>query len=619
MGLSSLGRVGYGPVVFNGPSLQTKSIQQVVRLDAANRGRTWTEYTLALRLLIGGQAGKTDQTVAFIRNALQTPGQAFTYQDMGYGPLTLNIGLGEPIWGPLTKTLDWEPLGNGKAGWLTWQVRVAIACDQGAPTGSAAPFIELLYGYDTQLDAAGYTTRRISVMGRIPSVRLGLGINNKELGATADDFREKLSPPLLPGFRRTYPSWGIDEGKTVIRGEIVDEELGLNFLPPGVAVGDASHEVSSSSQGLAMWQATISADFELAKASPIDQFDLCSYFIGTLCQDRIKATAAKIGRNSNAIVPLSLKMREDEIFGRLRASFAFSYSFTQPLKEIFDATGLWRPVPGSNWTTWAASMTGGPANPRGYAQMRLLPIDDSIVEGCGGRMPGIFTSSAANLRTNPPPNGPIIPGIPQNHDRELRATLTPFPEPLPENSYLSYESWIWLEVDSAVVPVRPLPTAVPQRINAELTGTPFGVATSNQGANNFMDAIYAGLATALPSKVPDSFLSRAVAAVPGAVDVLRAFAPQQRAAPLTYVFLRGHAVRYGFPVPIPGLTDYCGQQPVLACRLDMGEGYGHGIMRAANEKPIYMAKWNLRYLLPGGGKAFFFPPAIPNPMLDKSR
>lgn len=618
MGLGSLGRVTYGPVIFNGPTLQTRSLQQNVRLDAAGRGRTWTEYTIVLRLLIGGQQGKTDQDVTFIRQALQRPGQAFTYSDLGYGPLNLNLGIGDAMWGPLTKSLDWEPLGNGKAGWLTWQVRVAVACDLGGPFGTAAPFIELLYNYDVNIDDAGYTTRRINVTGRINAPRRsvatiaggGITVNNTELTDTADSYRERLAPPLLPGFRRTYPNWNLDESKAVVRGEILDEELGLNFLPPGVAVGNASHEVSSSSQGLALWQSTITADFELAKASPIDQFDLCSYFIGTLVRDRIQATAAAIGNKSGAIVPLSLRMREDDIYGRPTASFAFSYSFTQELKDIFGATGLWRPVPGSNWHSWAASMTAGPANTRGYAQIRLMPTDDSIVEGCGGRMPGIFNTPTA-VRTNPPPLGPILTGTPQPRDRELRGTRIPFPEPEPANSYVDYETWIWMEVDSAVVPVRPLPTITPPVLNVSLTGNPFAQAgNSQQGANNFFDVIKAGL----NAVVPDGFRP----AQPQPPNVARMFAPQQRAEPLTYVFLRGHAVRYGYPVPIPGLTDYCGVVPVLACRLDMGEGYGHGMVKAASEKPIYMAKWNLRYLLPGGMTPFFFPPPIPNPLLNKS-
>lgn len=609
MALSSLGTLRYGGVNLNGPRVLTKSVTQIPRMDAAGRGRTWTDYTIVLRLMLAGVAtglvsrNSNDGNVTVIRTLLQQPGLPLFYTDKGYGPLVINVaGVKDCIWGPITKELAFESLGAGNACYLDWQVKVAIPCDNGVPKGTAAPFIELLYSVDYGGDAAGYTTRRISVTGRIPSTRFGV---SKELYGTADDWREKLAPPLVPGFRRTYPSWSIDEAKTTLRGEIVDEELGVNFLPPGVALGSARQEVTSASQGLALWQSTITAEFELEKNSPIDQFDLTSYFIGTLCKDRIAATAAAIGKNSNAIVPLSLRMSEDEIFNRLKAAFSFTYSFTQPLKDIFGATGLWRPIPGSSWSNWASTMLNGPANPRGYAEMRILPSDDSIVDGCGGRTPGIFTDNG----TIPvPEDGPIIVGLPINTDRELRGTKNSFPDPQPENSYLIYESWVWLEVDSGVVPVRVLPKAPANGLNQVLTANPFLAVGSTGTKSNWFDAFLDAI-DVMPGIVP---------LIPPVGIVPPAFKPQQRVQPLVYVFLSGYAMRYGFPVPIPALTKYCGVAPVLSCRLDMGEGYGHGIRRAANEKPIYMAKWNLRYLLPGGMQGWFFPPAPPNPLLDQS-
>ena len=240
--------------------------------------------------------------------------------------------------------------------------------------------------------------------------------------------------------------------------------------------------------------------------------------------------------------------------------------------------------------------------------MALVPTDDSIVDGFGGRLPGIFTDG---------PAVPIPPTIPDGgigdvvQDRVLNGTPFPFPDPTPDNSYLTYECWIWLETESGVVAVRPLPTRPPFTVNQLLTGNPF---ISNTGLiENFIDVINDVIGK-MPPNVPLG--PNGPSGPNGSAGPAALF--QQRTAPLTYVFLRGHAVRYGFPVPIPALTDYCGVAPVLSCRLDRGEGYGHGIKRAANQKPIYLATWNLRYLLPGGMQPFFFPPAIPNPMLDSS-
>lgn len=607
--LVSFGNVGYGNIALNGSNVRTKSVRSVPRMDAAGRGRTWYEHTINLQLKIGGDI-RTDAAVLAMRKTLQTPGLPFSYSDRGYGPLRVNIAqpATDAIWGPIPKELGWQPLGGGCGCIIDWQVSVAIARDFGISIGTAGQAIELLYSVAFDQDDAGYTTRRISVMARVPGTRIGLGFNNKELLGTADEYRDLLAPPLIPGFKRTYPTWVIDESKTVLHGEIVDEELGFNFLPEGVANGQADQDIASTSQGLALWQATINGSFELIKDSPVDELSVAGWFIGTVCKDRIQSTAKALGKNAGAIVPLSLRMREPEIFGRRKVAVSLSYSFTQELKDIFGVTGLWRPVPGSNWLRWAASMTSGPADPRGFAQIRLLPTDDSIVDGNGGRMPGIFTGTPF---VPLPPNGPIIEGVPEQvQERVLRAVKNAFPDPQPANSFLVYECWIWLETESGVVPIRPLPVRAPTIVNQVLTANPFEAARGSGwlGAN-FFDA-FNDTKQKMPPNVPS-----AVAAVQNVADALL---PQQRVAPQAYVFLRGHAMRYGFPVPIPALTDYCGVAPVLACRLDSGEGYGHGIFRAGNDKPIYMAKWNLRYLLPGGQKGFWFPPAIPNPLLDNS-
>ena len=194
-------------------------------------------------------------------------------------------------------------------------------------------------------------------------------------------------------------------------------------------------------------------------------------------------------------------------------------------------------------------MLNGPANTRGYAQIAPQPFDDSIVDGYGGRFPGIFTNS---LPATPPAPGPILVGVPDpaTAARELRtmALGAAFPPPTPEASYLHYESWVWIEVDSGVVPVRPLPPRAPLTTNQLLTGSPFAGPVGPLNRASFFDVINDAIGGLMPAFVPGGLGGPAVFLAP----------PQQRSLPVTFVD------RVGPSAASAGA--------VFAARLDRGTG-----------------------------------------------
>jgi len=587
MALPGLGTLTYGNLNLNGPAVRTNNVTARLRMDAAGRGRSWTEYTIGLTLTLAG--GPTEAAVQQLRRTLNTPGLKLAYQDRGYGSLVLD-GTQDAVYGPIPKEMGFRPLGGGNACEIDWQVTTAVPCE----VSKANEIIEWVYTAHHDIDPAGYTTRRISVTIRIPGNRAGDG---RGLRHTADEYRDRLAPPQIPGFRRTYPGWELDESKTVCRGEIVDEEMGANFPPEFVADLTADHEVSSANQGLALWSATVSADYEIVKGYKGPTTDAAKHFIGVIVRDRVAGIAQALGRNASTIVPISLRLREPEIFGRRKAAFSFTFTYTQFLADILGTTGLWRPVPGSNWSKWAASMQAGPANPRGYAGLEISPGDDNIVDGCGGADPGLFRNTP---RVVAPPSGPsVVGGLPRPPlDPSLSGLVADlFPAPAAAGSWIFYECWVWVEVDASTIPVRPLPQKAPDRLLKAFGDNPF--TPGIKGA--FFDAMNL---LGMPNLNP--------AAVGGGNRLENT--PQQRAKPLLYVFLRGRAARYGFPIPIPTLNNFGGAVPVLATRLDRGEGYGHGIVRAASDLPVYGAVWNIRYQIPDP-PAGFFPPAPANPTL----
>lgn len=605
MALSSLGRLEYNGVNFNGPFMLTRGVRSHPVMDSSNRTKSYTVHEVTAKLTLTGRP--TDAAVLAARRALTTPGRPLRYQDKGFGPLALNVGGAQDVvWGPTPRELSFRPLGGGNACELVWSVSVALVdCDgenelRAGGGGAAFDGLEMNFAAAFDVDDAGYTTRTLTVSLKVPGVRAGR--DGKQLALTADQYRELLAPPQVPGFRRRYGPWQIDEAKTHLSGEVIDVELGANYPPPWVANLEASHTVSSNVMGLATWMGTVSATYELIKAAP-SYADPVKHFLGVIVRDRLAATAAAVGKNANAIIPLGLEMTEPEVYGRRKASFRFTYSFNQQLKDILGATGLWRIVPGSDWKLWSASMAAGPANPRGFAQMILNPGDDAIYDSCGGQTPPIFQSGGSPVPA--PPVGPSVvgrlppdPGLGRN---ELIGMI-PGVEPTPETSWWFYECWLWVEVDAGTIPVRPLPVAKPKRPLQQLLDNPF--LRANPAAQAF-DALAGGFPLGGRGGNPFEPPPRG-----GKLDV------QQRVYPTTYVYLRGRCFRHGFPVPIPQLVALDGATPILACRLDRGEGFGHGVVMQTGAAPLYGAQWNLRYHVPDV-PADWFPPLPPNPILAR--
>lgn len=586
--LPTYGNIRYGNLALNGPDVRTTKFSAEPEMDPSGRGRMFTRYRIGASITITGEP--TDDAVQKARETLNTPGLTFVYADRGFGEVRAD-GKSDVLWGPKCRVVNITPLGGGNACQLDWEAEVAIGCEDAVLTTNSGLSVGAIHSWtytaSFEIDSAGYTTRRIAVEIKVPGGRRNSNRGSRELKHTADEYRRLLAPPGIPGFRRTYPGWTIDAAKTTCTGEIVDEEMGVNFPPEWVAEFEANHEVGSMNQGLSMWSATINAKYELIKDCPKPTSEAVRHFIGVVVKDRVLGVANKLGKTKSTIVPISLRMREPEIAGRRKAEFSFTFSYTRQLKEIMNATGLWRPVPHSNWAIWAHSMQSGPANPFGYAGLQIKVDDDSIVDACGGSVPGLFRTRPKVPR---PSDGPSVigGGTVTPWDEDIK---TWFPEPTPESSWLHYNVWYWLEVDSGTLPVKTLPK---KKIPPPKTLIPHPQAPP--GSNVYVNP--------LPNLVPPK----------GGKEGGRLEAQLRK--PLVYMFIRGQAARYGFPIPIPEVDTVNGVEPVMATRLDHGEGFGQGIVYAAGGAPIYGATWNLRYLLPELPEGWF-PPTPPNPILFK--
>lgn len=610
--LSGLGSLSYGGFDFSGPTTETLKASIKPQYDAAGRTVIYTVYSFTFRTLIAGDP--TDSQIQFARRVLTKPGGQFVYRNRGLGDISVNCGGAKDVlWGPKPQEVSFEPTSD-QACWLTWSVEVAV------PECSNARFalqpMEFNFEVSFDIDKSGYTTRTYSGFVRVPMTRKTP--TDRTLPDSADSYREKITPRRTKGFRRVSSSFKINTDKTRLDFTIVDEQMGRNAPPPGIVTAEADYHADTSGEGFTTWFATLNATYEMAAGVPNNT--AANAFIKLFDYYASKSVFEVFGAAAGGgCIMLHFSVREPSIYGKPVASFSATWRFTTSLDAILSRSGFWTRVPDSDWQKWDATM-GKVLGPRGVSGLQFTASEDKIVDLC---MP-------AGGKTAPdPPREPDTVDIKQG-----RMPGPKFSRPAPGFSWLDYQCWIETEGDQGIATLRTLPASASQ-VELRSSNTPdifsrsgslpastsssssggggggsasqglFGIAPAGMGRlDNQQPPKPTG--NAFPGLVGSAVVGRLSADMPPEVKV------QQRTAPLLVVYLCGHALRAGYPVPMPELTLLNGETPVAANRLDRGEGFFGPRIVANWGTPIYAARWRLRYLLqniPPGGI-----PTPPNPL-----
>jgi hypothetical protein len=296
---------------------------------------------------------------------------------------------------------------------------------------------------------------------------------------------------------------------------------------------------------------------------------------------------------------------KQQIYGKSTASFSAAWTHLSSWPDIMLATGMFSPVPNSNWTQWAASLQNTAFNPRGFALLGLLPGDDLIVDGC----------------------------LAQNNQQTLRARFIPFSGqsvlragfsnavPRPEVSWLGYLSNIHIEQVDDVCELRTMPTLpieptapIPQNPGDQVTSPVVDVGQLGQfgplpgpGVQPIIQTQKAVprtgiIGATLQNNQGSSDLSYNAASLQN-VSVYSQYADlltttvQIRNTPSFRVILYGSAVRAGWGIVPPSLVSVGGVPAILANQ--EGDGFSQVQLESWLGVPLIGAKWRLRYLLPG--------------------
>lgn len=559
--------LSYNGITFN----VTQEVFASNRFVPDSSGRTISHTILTLRVkAIVANGATQNATMAALRSALERPGGQLIYTGMAFGGLSINTagGTRDLEWGPTPSVLTWKPIGADQAAEIEWQVQVAlIGCD-GAPDRNAV--MESNYSVTFSISTNGHTTRTTSGRVKIPMTRRA--VNNAAVPDTAENYVDRFIPAPLPGFDRTS-SRTLNEAKNECNWSVTDTERSGNALPEGIINATASHTFNTvKGPVFKRWTGSLSASYEIAKGFPRS---LGWEEFKKLLKDRFAAEKQR----GSTFFPLSMSLAEPEIYGQQAASFSIVYTLAEgrggnPAVSFYPLAGLWRPVPGTNWNRWSASVTKAQSL-RGTAGLRHRAADDAIVDLC-------LNQAGNKLVGMPNQQGEAILKPAKDKWAEIKKLLKLEDNPAPGATWLLYECRVVIEEENNMVAHFPLP---PNPIPGE----------SRLHTPNFGTFSQLGRGRIISQQISPPPLV------------------QQRTSPGYYIRLIGRALRYAYTIPAPDVVRIAGSPVVDANDPELGT-YWTQWLAGWSTHPIYAAAWNLRYFVArGAGAGPGEPPIPPHP------
>jgi len=411
-GLPTIGRIVYNGYEF--PSAQRHRLRCTPLFSdsgMSHKCNVWTlsvaffltyddEDGLATRLQDFSGAGN-----AGLRDKLTAPGRQLIIEDCGYGDINISPntdGTRDVLWGPKIVDFQINRIGN-QAAEVIWTCQFAIADCLNVTDGTAISKLEqnLLAAeanVEFVIDDDGLTSRVISGYIEVPQMRSDTNRPVRDVEAIFSTI--VWETPV--GFRRSPSDRRVSANRARIDYRIVDTEMPGDDAPPD---GTTQAEVTMSLENrqpsnFHLWQWTIEGRIKSRRGFDRSHPYNAAFQILAGYVSRMRAHVLSVGQS---LIPEFVRLRR-MLHGR-EINFQFSFQVAMPIEQIITASGMFEPVPGADWNTWKASLQQI-WQPRGFAQLRVEPLQEAIVNICEGGAPSVLSTD--NRPSSSPSPVPIF-------------------------------------------------------------------------------------------------------------------------------------------------------------------------------------------------------------------
>jgi hypothetical protein len=279
--LPDIGTLSYNGVTFS-PYFYTNLSSAIIQ-DEAGRTTKDLEITLTVDgyVTIGTNATNINASSTYMFRQLSAQGGILVYKGRGFdisinaqGQATssaIGINCTDVAWGPIPKTIEFQPLGGGLAAKTQWQVKFRV------PAVSATRIAPLLqFNYETNVSYGEDAFSSLSIRGtmEVPKTRQP-NQASRILTSTVDDLRPRLETAIVDGidlsrFRVTKRDINISRDKRTMTFDFQLDEKPYMDLPVGctIARGTYSFRPAKSGMGLCNWLCTLRATYTVRNDFP---------------------------------------------------------------------------------------------------------------------------------------------------------------------------------------------------------------------------------------------------------------------------------------------------------------------------------------------------------------
>jgi hypothetical protein len=498
--------------------------------DEAGRAVTHVRYQLEVTTIVYGESEEgCAARMSEVRQRLSRPGRKLEITGLGLGDTVVEREASHPdvVWGAKPRVLALEPVGGTLAWQLHWECEFNVA--EPSPAAARAE-AWLAFNCETTyaLDGDGFTTRTFRGYVHIAATRDKGG--DPTARRTADAVRDRLRIAVPAGFRRAKNQWTESADRSRIDFLVVDEELPGDPYPPGIVAADVDYAVETPSLGAGQPLASVSGWMETAPGAPRS---LAATRLLAIAQDKLQRLQLAAGPAGHVVLPGRISLKH-KLFTR-RTWLAIDFHLAGCLPNLLTTSGMWEPVPGSDYRSWRTSVEHL-WSARGGAGLNANPADAAIVDILDNPTTRLTVGAGGTARP-PAAEHPVLPF--------LAPIVTP--------------AVSWLEYEIRLRAARRESASV-HTLAREVTFSPLG-----QGEQQGVGP---------PFKVH------------GGAGRVR----EVHGEPIQQVRLEGTALRLKFPPPIPFLTSVGGQPVRERQRVEERS-------QAASfcGVPAFRAKWSITY------------------------